>query len=536
MSIFNKNTVAVCLALSLALVCGRGGRADGKAADKAEDTTKPAAPFKVVRVLKGHHNSVYEVSFSPDGKLLASGGDQSLCIWETATGKLVKEVALDNSPLTHAAFVDGGRVIACSPIPNRILYLLDTPSGKVRTRINLSGKRLSSMAPSPDGKFLACLVSGSPLDVILLDLTSGKRQWCIHYREQVNCPQSIAVTPDGKAVAVGMDDKSVRFYHVASGKELRRLIPVHKDSSLGALKFAPNGKLLAVGVHLESAVRLLDATTGKVLREIRWTHPPSRDEGGVWFKEGSPELFGLWNLAFSPDGKMLAVTCRDGKIRLWEVATGGLRRETAQAVAQLAFSPNNSVLALGSPRDGDVQLCDWLHHDLKPSPLTAERFEWLWGDLVAKDAAVAYRAMAELAASPQQAVPLLGKRLRRVLSVSPAQLDRLVADLDSTSLEVRKRAFRQLAALERAAEPALREALTRRPTLELRQRVNELLDRLSLLGPDQWRQLRIIELLEYLRTPEARRVLRQIADRKSGVLETEDAKAALRRLTQFSGP
>jgi hypothetical protein len=404
------------------------------------------------------------------------------------------------------------------------------------TRINLSGKRLSSMAPSPDGKFLACLVSGSPLDVILLDLTSGKRQWCIHYREQFNCPTSMAVTPDGTAVVVGMDDKSVCFHDVANGKELRRLAPVDKDSSLGEVKFAPNGKLLAVGVHLKSAIRLLDTTTGKLIREIGWTHPPGRNEDGLWFREGSPELFGLWNLAFSPDGKMLAATCRDGKIRLWEVASGRLRRETAQAVSQLAFSPNNSVLAVASPRDGDVQLCDWLHHDLKPSPLTGERFEGLWGDLVAKDAAVAYRAMAELAASPQQAVKLLGQRLRYVPSASPAQLDRLVADLDSSNLEVRKRAFRQLAALQRAAEPALRDALTRRPTLELRKRVNELLDRLSLLGPDRWRQLRIIELMEYLRTAEARGVLRQMADGKSGALETEDAKAALRRLTQFAGP
>ena len=243
-------------------------------------------------------------------------------------------------------------------------------------------------------------------------------------------------------------------------------------------------------------------------------------------------------MAFSPDGKILAVGCCDHKVRLWEVVSGRLRHEATQRATQLTFSPDGLLLALANLRAGEICLCDWLNPGLEPSRLTEERVDQLWGDLVAKDAAVAYRAMAELAASPQETVKLLEQRLRRVPAASPAQVDRLVADLDSNSFEVRKRAFRQLAALERAAEPALRDALTRRPTLELRKRITELLDRLSLLGPDQWRQLLVIELLEHLRTPEARRVLGQIAAGRPGALETEDAKAALRRLAraQLSGP
>src|SRR5262249_49040783 len=313
--------------------CGRAGRADGKAADKAKDTPKTAAPFKVVRALKARRG-VYALSFSPDGRLLAAGVDRALQVWEAETGKLVREVAREGGAVALVVFVDGGRAVACRA-PDGTLQVIHTRSGEVRAKLEPTEHGLHELAPSPDGKLLACVASGVGDHAILWDLSSGKRKWRIRFDEEFSQPNSVAVTPDGKAVA-GSTDDAVRLYDIESGNELRQSLARDKDSSLGELKFAPNGKLLAVGVHLESAIRLLDATTGKVIREIRWTHPPGRNEDGLWFRERSPALSGLWNLAFSPDGKMLAATCRDGKVRLWEVATAGLRCETTHAVNQLA--------------------------------------------------------------------------------------------------------------------------------------------------------------------------------------------------------
>jgi WD40 repeat protein len=536
MSSINKNTVALCVALSLALLCGRVGRADEKAPDLDKDTPKTAAPFKVVRALKARRG-VYALSFSPDGRLLAAGADRALQVWEPATGKLVREVAREGGPVALAVFVDGGRAVACRA-PDDTLQVIHTRSGEVRATLEPTEHGLQEMAPSPDGKLLACVASGVGGHVILWDLSSGKRKWRIQLDEEFSWPNSVAVTPDGKAVAVSTDN-AVRLYDIASGKELRQLLARDTESACGRLQVAPNGKILAVAAH--NVIRLLDVSTAKVTHELRWRprQPPEVKEVGPDGRKQHFAFGGAWDMAFSPDGKVLAVGCCDHKVRLWEVASGRLRHQAAHKAVSLTFSRDGLLLALGSAKDHDISLCNWLDPGLEPSRLTGERVDQLWGDLAAKDAAVAYRAMAELAASPQQAIPLLAKRLRRGPSVSPAQLNRLVADLDSGNFEVRKRAFRQLAALERVAEPALRDALTRRPTLELRKRINELLDQLSQLGPDQWRQLRLIELMEYLRTPEARGVLRQIADGSAGkALATEDAKAALGRLAraQLSGP
>ena len=112
---------------------------------------------------------------------------------------------------------------------------------------------------------------------------------------------------------------------------------------------------------------------------------------------------------------------------------------------------------------------------------------------------------------------------------------RLVADLDNAQLGVRTKAMAQQSELGELAESALQDALKKHPPLELRQRIEQLVNRLvnqrhSMTG-DRLRNFRAIEILEQIGPPEARQLLEMLSRGASGALLTQEAKAALARLS-----
>src|SRR5262249_19658819 len=145
---------------------------------------------------------------------------------------------------------------------------------------------------------------------------------------------------------------------------------------------------------------------------------------------------------------------------------------------------------------------------------------------------VARRAICRLAASPCQSVPFLSKRLKPADSLSERQLRRLLADLDSNRFAVRQRATAELGRLGGFARSALCEVLKENPSLEVRRRVENLLERIDKAKrpPEQLVEVRCIEVLEYAGTSEAREVLKRLTGGDPRALLTREAKASLRRL------
>jgi uncharacterized membrane protein YphA (DoxX/SURF4 family) len=155
----------------------------------------------------------------------------------------------------------------------------------------------------------------------------------------------------------------------------------------------------------------------------------------------------------------------------------------------------------------------------------------LWARLEAQDASRADEAIRALAASPRQAVALLRREVRPATPADPRRVARLIAGLDSEEFTSRESAARELEGLGELAEPALRKALAGRPTLEVRRRVERLLDRLVVPpSGDALRALRAVEVLEMVGTEEARRVLREAARGAPEARLTREAKASLGRL------
>jgi HEAT repeat protein len=113
----------------------------------------------------------------------------------------------------------------------------------------------------------------------------------------------------------------------------------------------------------------------------------------------------------------------------------------------------------------------------------------------------------------------------------PEQMADLIRDLDNDEFVVREKAEAALGRLAEGAAPALRRALDNKPGAEVRRRVTGLLEQLDQgKAPAQLQSLRAIEVLERLGTPEARKVLEELAKGISAARQTQEAKASLDRL------
>src|SRR5262249_31368548 len=123
------------------------------------------------------------------------------------------------------------------------------------------------------------------------------------------------------------------------------------------------------------------------------------------------------------------------------------------------------------------------------------------------------------------------------VAVSLKRIEQLLAALDDKRYKIRRAAFRELADLGDLAEQALRQALKRKLSLEVRHRVEELLAALKepeklLLSPSRLRELGAIEVLEHIGTSEAREQLKRLVAGPRTARLTREAREALERLAQ----
>jgi hypothetical protein len=201
-------------------------------------------------------------------------------------------------------------------------------------------------------------------------------------------------------------------------------------------------------------------------------------------------------------------------------------------VTALAFAPDGKTLVSGS---ADFTLLVWdVSHLDKPAPmleLPPKKLDALWTDLAAVDARNAFQAIHVLARASKQSVPFLNDHLKPA-TLDPQRIAKLVADLDSEQFKTRKNAGDDLEKLGELAEPALRKALEGNPTLEIKKRIEPMLEKIAaqVLSSEQVRGIRGVEVLELAGTPEAKQVLEALAKGAPGARLTQEAKASLERL------
>jgi WD40 repeat protein len=459
----------------------------------------------------GHHGQVQGVAVARDGRLVASTGD-AVCLWDPVTGQLAGTLGSNLGFVAGPGFSPDGRYVAAGDVDGTVT-IWDPSSRCELRRLNAHNGRVGWVGFAADSKTLASLGAYDGT-IRVWDVTAGRQLHAIPGNQPLGGGQA-ALVPDGKIVVQGGDARPwLVLWDVDSGKRMDRFGNV--AGPVMGIALSPDGRILACATF-PGSLRLWDIASGRQVRSLPCPVPAIP-------------------LAFSADGRILATSGTDKSVRLWEVATGLERcRFTGdRGGARVgAFSRDGRVFFSGG-LDTAVLVWDVTGRVTKPGleaiPASVPDLDQQFSDLSAPDGSRAHRAIWTLVAAPGQAVRLLEKRLEPIVAADPARVARLVADLNHPSFAIRDRATKDLQELGESAILGLQKALAGLPSPEVRQRLEQLMDRLAHGSPQQWRAWRALETLEHVGTPEAYHLVEKLARGMPEARLTQEARSTLERL------
>ncbi|WP_427158566.1 hypothetical protein ACQFX9_22265 [Aliinostoc sp. HNIBRCY26] len=275
---------------------------------------------QLLRELKGHQGSVWGVSFSPDGKTIATASsDRTARLW-TTDGQLLRELKGHQGSVWGVSFSPDGKTIATAS-SDRTARLWTTDGQLLR---ELKGHQgiVWGVSFSPDGKTIA---TASDDRTARLWTTDG--QLLRELKGHQGIVWGVSFSPDGKTIATASDDRTARLW-TTDGQLLREL--KGHQGFVYSVSFSPDGKTIATASDDRTA--RLWTTDGQLLRELK-------GHQGI-----------VWGVSFSPDGKTIATASSDRTARLW-TTDGQLLRELKGhqgIVYSVSFSPDGKTIATAS--------------------------------------------------------------------------------------------------------------------------------------------------------------------------------------------
>jgi len=349
--------------------------------------------------------NLQSLAVSPDGKTLAVGGmrtidnslvDCPLLLFDLATGRKLAEWpahpshGLSGYPLL--AFVTPTLLVSAGD--DESVRVWDVTKQRELRRLAVpDGSHISAIVPSPDREHI--FVAGWDVKTEVAfwtawEAATGKR---VHREKVPGVFAKLAVSPDGTSLALAMgmgrtpkepDYTEMRLYSRPGWKELRRW-QAHDGDDGGrcSIVFSPDGNTIATG-GADGKVRRWDAVTGK---EIGTAIDPCQKhcqnvtylDADTLVTFGFQETVKFWDatgkaklvfagselqvtaLAYSPDGRHVAVGGGDAPIRVWEAASGkqvAQLRDGMSGVTCLHFSPDGKWVVSGD-YGGGLRLWDW---------------------------------------------------------------------------------------------------------------------------------------------------------------------------------
>jgi WD40 repeat protein len=305
---------------------------------------KPGGPAPApVRRLDGHTNTITALASTPDGRRLISASyDHSVRVWDLEAATEKKEVVVLDPTARAAAQKARKKLPEGPPITVGIQ--------KAERVVEVHKEWVRSLALSQDGKRL---LTGDDRGVAILWEAPGMKE--VRRLQVPGWIRAAALSPDAGLAAIcetcpriPADPKApnaMRIWELAKGtvkfdmsKEFLGMYS--RPLNLGAVTFADNGKLLALGQNDEAAARkvyLASPATGKKVREL------------VYTTQGNS---GITGLVTHPDGKHLASCGRDTMVRIWNLADGKMVKEIGKTRGAGAFTGSSWFHAISFSTDG----------------------------------------------------------------------------------------------------------------------------------------------------------------------------------------
>lgn len=318
--------------------------------------------------LKGHKTTVYKVKFSPDGKMIATCSlDGTIKLWKT-DGTLIRTITGHQAVIWEIAFHPSQPILASASGDTTIKFWKF--DGTLIKTIQAHNAAVWGLAFSPDGEMLASSSADNTVKLWRFDGTLVKI-----FKGHTAPVWNVNFSPDGSKIVSASDDRTLKLWDT-KGNLLNTFI----GHNAGVLRvdFSPKGNKIVSGSadktvklwrldgtlittlkgHIAAVYGVAFSPDGKVIvsastdKTVKLWQP---QESFLQTLNGHTST--VWRVAFSPDGKRVASASGDSTIKLW-TREGILLKTLAghkAAVMAVTFSPDGKMLA-SSSADGIVKL------------------------------------------------------------------------------------------------------------------------------------------------------------------------------------
>jgi WD40 repeat protein/serine/threonine protein kinase len=355
------------------------------------------------RILRGATDAVSSIVYSSDGTRLAGLGPKAVHVWDLTTGQEARTLRLPVLAFEAMAFSADGKQLATAGT-HQPVAVWDTTTGRPARTYSEQTSWTHELEFTRDGglSLLSCDSTGVGKEIRwqLVRRTLPEDQRTVAVEAGPVKPVTVAASPDGRRLAAAFIRERVKVWTLPGGND-PLTIPDTDKAVYHALAFSPDGRLLigtilaGSGAKLSGEIIIWDADTGKELNRLKGhtgiiTQVAFSPDGALLASASIDQTVRLWNVAagtevrclqahteavyavaFSPDGRRLVSGSNDRTLKLWETATGRevltLRGHT-YLVNRVLFSPDGARIASYS-LDGTVKVWDGSPYNGKSGPI-----------------------------------------------------------------------------------------------------------------------------------------------------------------------